>query len=350
VTVAKRFVFAGVTLVVALAAALGVLLIADLYVHHRVEQYAGVNIWGYRGPRVRAKQPVEHRLVVLGGSTAFGYGVVWSEAFPAQLERDLQPLSRNGAPVRVINLGMNSQGAYSFKYTLQDYLNLEYDTAILYEGYNDLDRSPNEFVGRHDSPVFRLTGYYPILATALREKAMSLRSGGDIDAAYRGKVVFHPGVAARTTASALEAAQKIGATLDAQFERVSTSRPPPSAVDQTRLNVSYVGCNWPWEHYCGSVYDAIVFALAHRKKVLVVTQPYVTGVHREQQENLRWMLAGFFAKNPDVGYIDLGNAVDLRNPEVAYDHLHLTAAGNGIISRDLRAPVAALMPEAFNHP
>ena len=58
----------------------------DLYVHHRAERYAGVNIWGYRGPTVARKTAGEHRLVVLGGSTAFGYGVDWDKAFPAQLE------------------------------------------------------------------------------------------------------------------------------------------------------------------------------------------------------------------------------------------------------------------------
>ena len=67
------------------------LLAADLYFHHRVERFAGVNIWGYRGPRVsRKKAPGEHRLVVIGGSTAFGYGVDWDQAFPAYLERDLR--------------------------------------------------------------------------------------------------------------------------------------------------------------------------------------------------------------------------------------------------------------------
>lgn len=51
----------------------GVLLAADLYAHHRVERSVGVNRPGYRGPVAGRKQPGEPRVVMLGGSTVFGY-------------------------------------------------------------------------------------------------------------------------------------------------------------------------------------------------------------------------------------------------------------------------------------
>ena len=47
-----------------------------------------------------------------------------------------------------MNLAYNNEGAYSFRFTLGDYLYLDYDLAILYEGYNDLmgdDREPELF-------------------------------------------------------------------------------------------------------------------------------------------------------------------------------------------------------------
>src|SRR5215470_11589981 len=84
----KRMLFALGAMVLSVGATLAVLVAADVRVHHRLERSAGVNIWGYRGPTVPRKQRGEHRLVVLGGSTAFGYGVNWDEAFPAQLEAD----------------------------------------------------------------------------------------------------------------------------------------------------------------------------------------------------------------------------------------------------------------------
>src|SRR5437879_1393125 len=104
-TTRKRIVFALAAVLLAVLVPFSVLLAADIYFHRRVERFAGVNVWGYRGPRVPKKASGEHRLVVIGGSTAFGYGLVWDQTFPAYLEQYLRPLSKNGAPVSVVNLG-----------------------------------------------------------------------------------------------------------------------------------------------------------------------------------------------------------------------------------------------------
>src|SRR6266496_1017902 len=152
-TIRKRIVFAAVAVLLAVGLCLSALLAADLYFHHRAARTAGVNVWGYRGPTAPRKAKGEHRFVLIGGSTAFGYGVNPDQSIAAYLERDLRPLSKAGAPVTIVNLGFNAQGAYAFRFAEQDYLNLEYDAAILYEGYNDLGDAPNEFVGRRDSPV-----------------------------------------------------------------------------------------------------------------------------------------------------------------------------------------------------
>ena len=332
----------------AVAVALAALLAADVYVHHRVERFAGVNVWGYRGPRVPPKQRGEHRLVVIGGSTAFGYGVNWDQTFPARLEFELRPLAKNGGRVTVVNLGYNAQGAYAFKFALDDYQGLDYDTAVLYEGYNDLGDAPNEFVGRRESPVFRLTGYLPVLQTALTEKAMALRSGGDINAAYRGKTVFKPGLASRTQAGTLDAAAAVTRSLYAQLDRLS--RVPPVASTFADVHVVDVGCTGSLAHYCASVYEAIQFGLEHHKKMLVVTQPYLSDRHREQQTQLRAMLAARFGNEPAVAYANLGDAIDLAHSPLVYDGMHLTPQGNALIASRLVAPVAALMPEAFTSP
>src|SRR5258705_13029699 len=111
-----------------LAAAVGllVLLAVDVYLHGRYERSAGFNVWGYRGPVAGRKQPNEYRIVVLGGSAAYGYGVSWEQAMPAVLERQLR--ARSTSPFfTVINLGYNNEGAYSFKPTLEDYRSLGYD-------------------------------------------------------------------------------------------------------------------------------------------------------------------------------------------------------------------------------
>src|SRR5262245_1906284 len=112
----KRIVFGLTAMLLAVVVPLGALFAVDLYLHHRVERYAGVNIWGYRGPAVPHKAAGEHRFIMIGGSTAFGYGVNADESIPAHLERRLQPLSRQGTAVRVVNLGFNNQGAYGFRF------------------------------------------------------------------------------------------------------------------------------------------------------------------------------------------------------------------------------------------
>lgn len=350
-TAAKRLAFSAAAILLAVIGVFALVLAADLYLHRKAERLAGVNIWGYRGPSVGRKKPGEHRIVAIGGSTVFGYGVRSDEAFPAQLEADLRPLSKHGAPISVVNLGFNAQGAFGFRLTLDDYRWMEPDLAIFYEGYNDIT-GDNEFVGRRDSPVFRLTGYYPIFQTVFREKAMALRYGGDLDAAYRGQTVFKPGIADRATATALEAAVTIQEGLDRQLGRLkstaSTLAPRPAGGES-------LGCAPRWTHYCRVVHDGITTALGRGTRVLVVTQPYIEPhlgepAHREQQASLRAMLKAYFAGNPQVGYADLGDAVDLRHSADALDGMHLGPKGNAIIARRLVAPVAALMPEAFTAP
>jgi lysophospholipase L1-like esterase len=76
-------------------------------VHYRI------NADGFRGPRAPIpKPPGRHRVLVLGDSIAFGYGVDEAEAFPRQLERRLAAVP--GAPaLDVVNLGVNGYNAYT---------------------------------------------------------------------------------------------------------------------------------------------------------------------------------------------------------------------------------------------
>ena len=172
---------------------------------------------------------------MLGGSTAFGYGVTWDQAFPALLERALKA-SAPGRQRNVVNLGYNNEGAYSFRFTLEDFAYLEPDVVCPYEGYNDIigDDGPNTALFRHDSPVFQLTGYMPILPLVFHEKAMALLHGGSIDAGYAesqgrgGKVVFQPNLRDRAAASTLEAAVLLERSIEQQLSRFADA--PARAV------------------------------------------------------------------------------------------------------------------------
>jgi hypothetical protein len=338
----RRFTFALAAAALACVIAAGALLAVDLYLHRKFERSGGVNVRGYKGPVVGRKGPGEFRIAVLGGSTAFGYGVRWDESFPAILERLLNEHA-SGA-YTVVNLAYNNEGAYSFTFTMTDYGYLDYDLVCLYEGYNDLIGdvgAPNHAVFRHTSPIFRLTGYMPIFPLVFSEKAAALLHGGDL--VYRGRetTVFRPGLATRTTAEILKAAADTGRALERQLPR-DTAAPADRPIDEPKT-----GCQNLWQDYCRSMLAAVEYGVAKGKRALVVTQPYATGLqlrarHIEQQRQMSEALNRRFGHDARVAYVNLGTTIDLTDPALSFDQMHLTAAGNRRLAASLVAPVVAL--------
>jgi len=339
-TARRRFAYALIAVVLAATTGALTILLADIYLHFRVQNLAGVNVWGYRGSVVGRKPPGEIRIVVLGGSTAFGYGLPANESWPSSLEQLLN--GRPGETYRVVNLGAPGQGAYGFAFDLADYAYLAYDVVILYEGYNDLgnpmafDPTPavvNHYLWRRQSPVFRLTGYFPILPLVFREKAMAIRSGGQLDAAHRGEVHFSPGLAARMTASALTSAASVAETLGRRVGRLTDG----AALSHAPLDTT------SWRSYTDSVVKAVADARTRGARVLVVTQPYISDAHVAQQRALSAAIATRFGGDSGVRHVNLGTAVDLRDNSVAYDGIHLVARANRAIAERLVQPVREVL-------
>jgi len=343
----RRLMFAAAAAAIAFVLAFCALLAVDVYLHSKYERSAGFNVWGYRGSAVGRKRPGEYRIVMLGGSSAYGYGVTWDLAIPARLERDLQGRGAAGRTFRVVNLGYNNEGAYSFTFTMKDYDYLRYDLVCLYEGYNDLmadERRPNVQVFRHDSPIFRLTGYLPIFPIIFKEKAAAMLAGGDPGALYRAetKTVFRPGLAARAAASVLSATGDAGQAVERQLDRVSAESPHRVG------DVSGTGCRPPWGQYCRAVADAIDLARARGRDVLFVTQPYERideashARHVDQQREAMAMIERRYGADPHVAAVNLGEAIDLRDAALSFDGMHLTAEGNARIAARLVEPVLAM--------
>lgn len=64
-----------------------------------------VNSLGFRGPeRAIEKEPGEYRIIVLGGSNAYGVGTTYNNSWPAMLERELH--QQGATKVSVWNLGV----------------------------------------------------------------------------------------------------------------------------------------------------------------------------------------------------------------------------------------------------
>jgi lysophospholipase L1-like esterase len=88
-----------------------------------------INADGFRDPlRSRQAAPGTRRLVVLGDSLTFGYGVEQNDAFPARLER---LLSRPGAPAEVLNLGVNGYNPYNEARLLEEVARTYTPTLVL---------------------------------------------------------------------------------------------------------------------------------------------------------------------------------------------------------------------------
>lgn len=113
---------------------------------------AHINSLGFRGPEFSpVKQPGELRVVCLGNSVTFGWGVsADSLTYPARLERWLRARYPN-QPLRVINAGMPRFNSHDILgVLLQKVVPLQPDIVVILSGWNDLEDS---IVGRPDPPL-----------------------------------------------------------------------------------------------------------------------------------------------------------------------------------------------------
>ncbi len=354
-----RFALAAVSLSFVLAVV--AFFAADTYAHARFDGVVGLNRAGYRGVLVGAKFAGEKRIVVLGGSTAFGYGVSWQEAWPEQLahllqasqsktnqegrwyphdarDEEMRRIADKYAPplpfFRVVNLGYNAEGAAAFRPTLEDFAYLKPDLIILYEGYNDLAGSDgygvvNSQVYRRQSPLFRWTGYYAILPLVLHEKWLAVSSGGHLDEAYRDqRVVFHPTISQRTEGALLRVADVAARTATGPL----TMPPPP------HVTVALIA------PYLQHVEDAVLWAHDHNVNLLMVGQPLIRADHRRQQTALIEKIESFRDWVPTVRYVGLGDSLNLSDHALAMDGMHLTAEGNRRIAEAVAPAVRDLLP------
>lgn len=308
----------------------------DVHLHHKFEGLAGLNVWGYRGKPAGRKRPGEIRIIVVGGSTVLGFGLDEADTFPRQLETMLNRAASDGHTYSVVNLGYNQAGAYSFRYTLEDYAYLDYDIVCLYEGYNDLG-GPNLHLSRRDWLIFRLTGYMPMMPIVIAEKIRLLRYG-NVRGPQPDALVFRPGIVSRTKADALEASKRITDALEKQLRNVKNSE----ADERTRVVVSE--CSTRWSFYCSGVANAVDYVRRRGKKVIVVTQPYVRAGHPDQQADLRRMLTMRYARDTNVSYLNLGDTIDTLDPSLCWDGMHLTAVANQRVATAMVPAVLAAAP------
>ena len=130
----------------------------------------GTNIWGYRGPVAKQLSDGEYRILLVGGTRAYGYGAAADGTIAYALGWQLTgELLR---PVNVINAAAMGATAPDFTAIVSRHLALAPDLVCLYD---DLGRASGR---RRESRVARIArGYTPILPLVLEEKGMAWRYG-----------------------------------------------------------------------------------------------------------------------------------------------------------------------------
>jgi lysophospholipase L1-like esterase len=125
-----------------------------------------INSHGFRGRDFGVEKPAGVvRVVTLGGSSTFGFGVGDDETYPAQLERVLNQRSGGAPRYEVVNFGVpHSTSSNILAMFLAEGLPLDPDVVTFYEGANDA-AIDDESVAR--SPAWRW----------LRERVLLLELG-----------------------------------------------------------------------------------------------------------------------------------------------------------------------------
>ena len=260
----RRLIFGVAASMLSFVVALALFAAVDVYLHWRTQELAGVNIWGYRGRPVGRKRPNEIRLAMLGGSTAFGYGLPPRESIPAFLERRLNAdAPGRGRHFVAVNLGAPGQGA-----------TVPADLAIDSPGF-DISPSlrstrprqgPRRRAAACVAEPFALAGSRPYSGSRVRpsfpgvQESVALRFGGDLNAAWAWPVVFGPRQPRHGLGSGRR--REIGQSLRA------------------RIGGSRTGLQWrspdgsacALEECCGWS-AAVAWCLSRNRRVLVVTQP-----------------------------------------------------------------------------
>jgi lysophospholipase L1-like esterase len=144
--------------------------------HERYENgtVANFNAGGYRGPIVdTTKAPGTYRIVLLGGSTMFGYGVNDEDTIDAHMRRLLTARYPNRC-FEVVNLALGGYDSY------QDYERMRVDGArftpdlvVLNSGINDVRNAQYARLG--DPPDPRTLFWEPVMHTMREEARDGLR-------------------------------------------------------------------------------------------------------------------------------------------------------------------------------
>ena len=215
------------------------LLAADLYAHKRVEMVGGVNIWGYRGAVVKQRVPGDARVLLLGGTRAYGYGASAHDTIAHALEWELTVQTQRRTTV--IDAAHMGATASDYAAMVDRHADLDPDVIVLYDDLGYAATRP-----RRSSIASAFNGYEPILPLVLEEKGMFLRQRDSVVSRSLGWIF-----------------QTIGRGL----KNVESSEAPPNPGEYAALMIAAAGR-----------------ALPHAIVLIVVDPPQHAVQHQHLQE------------------------------------------------------------------
>ncbi|MFM7022256.1 MAG: hypothetical protein ACKOXB_04705 [Flavobacteriales bacterium] len=293
--------------------ALGIFLVllfsADYYLHYRLPQ--AFNTEGYRGEILGDKEGNEYRIACFGGSTTFGYLLNKDESYPFYLQHELAEKGN----FTVANLGANGQGIYGISHDVEYYDYLQYDAAILYDGYND--RNPKDFNlsnFRGGDLLFSAFGYKTILWFYLKDKYTLWNTPENI--------VSKPVFDKRNPNSVA-----LKNTLSKYFTE-----------NDSLAQTLYLNNKKPYGEYLNYLEQTLTYLSTNNIKTFYVCQP--KSYNSIQQKLVRQLIAQKFKGK--VKYISLSDAIENMD-DFSFDSMHLTAEGNRKIAKMMKDSVLSYL-------
>lgn len=270
-----------------------------------------INALGLRGDEVSEKRPGAMRIVVIGGSAAFGTGLDDdSQTFSSQLERKLDGVESVNAAV------IGHRSGQELAYLVSELVDLEPDWVIALDGFNDF----TSVGGARWNKWMDVNGSLQVQNQLLR-LTMLVERGPLTRLANLHHVIF-PRIAARWGAIRLSAiharaVKEFGVyTLDEVVER-----------------------------YLHNIEKMAGVARAFGARFLCVIQPSESGMHTNQSEEPYARFRAHVktsARLGDVPMLDLNEHADRIEANMFMDNVHLDARGNQMMAEIVAANLRRL--------
>jgi lysophospholipase L1-like esterase len=278
-----------------------VILSIDIIVGNKInKKYQGWNFQGFRGEIKLFKKKDYKRIAFFGGSGVMGWGLNYKEAFPYVIEKKLKNLN-----VDVVNLGLQGNGIAGINYDIAKYEYLDYDFAVIYNGYVDCTvKGFNSSSTRLKSFFFKYFNYLPMLPLYLEEK-IQLVLGNDLNEYYAKKAKKNRN-------------QPIICFQQKTDIKMTTS--------QKKKFIDHMN-----KFYVIKLNQAMSYLEKKNKKVIIVIQPKYFD---EKQEIHHSMILKNVMRYKNVYVLNL-DKIDILDKKIAYDPLHLTKHGSNLIADEI---------------